>query len=306
MAKTARRVPRGGRAAVGVLSVFVGLLVAPVALAGQSVPAGAAAIQYVALGDSYASGPFIPSQVSSASGCLRSTSNYPHLVAAAFGLALTDVTCSGATTADLSGSETTSNGPVPPQLNALRPSTGLVTVTVGGDDLGFVNIVKSCLAATPWGPTPSGRTCKARYDAGGVDQLGAIIAALQPKLDATLTAIHLRSPAAQVFVVGYPDIIATNGSGCWPSLPFTRTDAPYLGNVETELNTMVASVAAANGATYVDTYTPSESDSACSARSVRWVEPIVPTAPAAPLHPDATGESGMARVVEASIAAHWT
>jgi len=266
--------------------------------------AGASGPHYVALGDSYASGPFIPSQQSSAPGCLRSANNYPHLVAAALGFSLTDVSCSGATTSDLGGSETTSDGPVPPQLDALSPATGLVTLTIGGDDLGFVSIVKNCLAATPWGPTPSGRNCKDRYDPGGDNQLASSVAAIATRLDTALGQIHTRAPGAKIFVVGYPDIVPPTGDGCWPDLPFTRTDASYLRSVEVDLNTMLTNVSSAEGAAYVDTYTPSEPFNACTSSASRWVEPIIPTAPAAPVHPDATGEAGMARIVEASISAH--
>ncbi len=194
---------------------------------------------------------------------------------------------------------------MPPQLNAVTDAARLVTLTVGGDDLGFVSIVKNCLAATPWGPTPSGRTCLSHYDAHGVDQLAGAVAALEPKIAAALQAIHARAPAARVLVVGYPDLIPPSGTGCWPALPFTRTDAPYLRGVETDLNSMLAAEAAANGATYVDTYAPSARYSACSPSSVRWVEPIVPTSPAAPLHPDAAGEAAIARIIEGVLGTHW-
>ncbi len=297
----ARRVARW-RAVAGLLAVVTvpgALLVAPAR-------AGATGLSYVALGDSYASGPFIPSQQDTTPGCLRSNENYPHVLAAALGADLTDVSCSGATTADLTGWETTSDGRVPPQLDALSKATRLVTLTIGGDDLGFVSIVKNCLAATPWGPTPSGKTCMSHYDAHGVDQLAAAVASLEPKIAATLQAIHTRAPGAQVLVVGYPDLIPPAGAGCWPNLPFTHPDASYLRGVETDLNSMLSAEAAGNGATYVDTYAASGRYSACSPSAVRWVEPIIPTAPAAPLHPDAAGEAGMARIIEGVLGSHWT
>lgn len=90
---------------------------------------------YVALGDSYTSGPDVPVQLgptttpSAPSACQRSSANYPSLVARALGLQLDDVSCGGATTDDM----TESQGPgIPPQFDALRSTTALVTVGIGG------------------------------------------------------------------------------------------------------------------------------------------------------------------------------
>src|SRR5262245_23939715 len=81
--------------------------------------ASATSGRYVALGDSAAAGPLIPLPDLSSPGCLRSTANYPKLAAHALGLPITDVTCSGAVTADMTGSQQTPLGGVPPQFDAL-------------------------------------------------------------------------------------------------------------------------------------------------------------------------------------------
>jgi hypothetical protein len=64
---------------------------------------------------------------------------------------------------------------------------------------------------------------------------------------------------------------------------------------------MLASTAAANGATFVDTYTPSIGHDACQGSSARWVEGLVPTVAAAPFHPNAAGEQGMSTAVIARL-----
>src|SRR2546427_14102 len=85
------------------------------------VSAAAAAGRYVALGDSAAAGPLIPLPDLTSPGCIRSTANYPKLTAGRLGLPITDVSCSSATTADLTGSQSTPLGTVAPQFNALGP-----------------------------------------------------------------------------------------------------------------------------------------------------------------------------------------
>jgi hypothetical protein len=116
-----------------------------------------------------------------------------------------------------------------------------------------------------------------------------------------LDGIHARSPLARVLVVGYPAILPDTGSGCWPSMPIAFTDVSYLRAREKELNAMLAGQAAAHGAGYVDTYTPSIGRDVCKSASVRWVEPIIPGNAAAPVHPNARGEAGMAAAVTARL-----
>ncbi len=293
----AGRMGRGTRRAV-----LVGVLV-PIGLGFLGVaPVDAASGGYVALGDSYTAGPLIPNQSLSPLGCLRSDHNYPHLVAAALGLALTDMSCSGATTADMTESQSTDLGTNPPQLSALSSSTSVVTLGIGGNDIGFASIIENCAALTPWGPTTVGLTCKSYYDPNGNDQLMAAINALAPKVATVLQDIHALAPSAKVFVVGYPAILPPTGNGCWPTMPLTTTDVPYLRQTELELDAMLATTAAANGATYVDTYTPSESHNACTPESTRWVEPLTPASLAAPVHPNAAGEAAMASIVEGAMA----
>src|SRR5690606_34177764 len=86
--------------------------------------------------------------------CAQSTQNYPHQVADELGLALTDVTCSGARTANLTitPQEVAVATTVPVQNASLSETTDIVSVTIGGIDLGYVNILTSCAAFTADGP----------------------------------------------------------------------------------------------------------------------------------------------------------
>jgi lysophospholipase L1-like esterase len=280
-----------------------GLAVAALlALATAVLPSAASASigRYVSLGDSYTSGPLIPDQVGSPVGCLRSDHNYPHLVAAALGASsFQDISCQGADTTDMLGSESVPLGTNPPQFSALTTGTSVVTVQISGNDIDFAGIVEKCAALSVLNPFSS--PCKNSYTSGGTDQLAAAISATAPKVAAVLQGIHKLSPNARVLLVGYPVILPASGYGCWPLVPIAYGDVPYLRGVELKLNQMLADQAAANGTTYVDTYTGSVGHDVCQPTGTKWVEGVVPTSPAAPFHPNALGEKGMARQVEAKL-----
>jgi lysophospholipase L1-like esterase len=262
--------------------------------------AEAATGTYVALGDSYTAGPLVPTQIGSPYGCLRSDKNYPHVAAPQLSVAtLRDVSCSGARTDHMTAPQNVDpDGPNPPQLNAVDSTAKVVTLGIGGNDIGFSDIVQSCVTWHPFGSP-----CKNKWAPGGVDQITARINATAPKVAAVIQGIRARAPQAKIFVVGYPAILPDSGSGCWPQMPIAWNDVSYLRAKTKELNTMLSQRAAANGARYVDVYTPSRSFSACASSSTRWVEPIVPDTWAAPVHPNARGMAGMAGVVVTAIRA---
>lgn len=269
----------------------VGMLAVAMLIALTACAGAARAANYVALGDSYAAGPLIPNQIAPL-GCLKSDHNYAHLAAPTIGLSLKDATCSGATTEDMTESQSTSLGSVPPQFDSLSAETTRVSLTIGGNDIGFTEIIENCVTLNPFS-TP----CKNKYDSGGHDQIAERIAATAPKVAAVLQGIHARSPSAKVFVVNYAAILPETGYGCWPQMPLGFGDVPYLRAKEKELNTMLATQAGANGASVVNWYNASIGHDACKGSSTRWVEPLIPTDPAAPVHPNLAGMTGAAAVL---------
>src|SRR6476469_9483708 len=149
---------------------------------------GAAAANYTALGDSYAAGPLIPNPLLPL-GCLKSSNNYAHLAAPGIGLTLRDATCSGAETEDMTNPQNVDpDGPNPPQFNSLNAETTVVSVTIGGNDIGFSEVVESCITYNPFSSP-----CKNKYASGGKDQLAERIAATAPKVAAVLQGIHSRA-----------------------------------------------------------------------------------------------------------------
>lgn len=174
-----------------------GILAAVMAFAGMEVavsaPAEAATTaQYVALGDSYASGVGSAPYDASSGSCLRSPNSYPRLWAASHpSYELKDATCSGATIADIRNN----------QLSALSASTNLITITVGGNDAQFAPVVQACL-------TESDSYCQTAtlwMSYYATHQMVTELAQLY-------TDIKARSPKALVFVFGYPRVLASTGS----------------------------------------------------------------------------------------------
>jgi lysophospholipase L1-like esterase len=269
-----------------------------------SLSASASAItpgRYVALGDSYTAGPLVgpPTAEDAPLGCIQSVNNYPHLIRPLTGLRhFTDVSCSGAVTRDMLSAQGVTPGPAKPQFDALTADTQLVTVGIGGNDAGFSSYITNCISAVPWGSP-----CRDKYIKNGVDTIALKIASIGPAIAAVVQGIKQRSPLAKVFVVGYPDILPENGKGCWPVMPATDSDVKYLRTVEKNLNAMLKSRAEANGAVYVDTYTPSIGHDVCQGPAKRWIEPLVPTLPGAPVHPNTAGEAAMAAIVWGAIRA---
>ena len=269
---------------------------------------------YVALGDSYTAGPDIPNQVGIPTGCNRSDHNYPALVAQHFGLNASqvhDVSCSGATTDNLTAPQHTSDGINPAQLTTLTTETALVTLGIGGNDIGFTSILTRCVELDAPGTlidllrhTAADQTpCRAFYTADGTDQIGQKIQSASAHLDAALARIHASAPHARVYIVGYPDLLRSGGAACARSLGITPGDVTFLNNEELQLNNMLKQQAIAAGDRYVDTYAPSIGHDACSDPATCWIEPLLPDSAAAPMHPNATGHQGMADAVEHAITA---
>jgi lysophospholipase L1-like esterase len=264
-----------------------------------AVTAASAAAQptYISLGDSYTAGPLIPVQLQPF-GCLKSSNNYPHLAAGRIGLPLRDPSCSGARTDHMTAPQGVSPGPNPPQFDALDTETQVVTVGIGGNDIGFSSIAQSCFSASPFG-----HPCRDRYVVNGQDTLQARIDATAPKVAAVLQGIRDRSPAARVYVVNYLPIFPETGLGCYPQIPVAWADVPYLRNVQRNLNAMLAEQAAAAGAGLVDAYRTGIGHDACKIPAVRWNEPLVPASAAAPLHPNLQGMIATANAVVARVRA---
>ena len=271
------------------------LLLPLAVLLAALVPATAAhAANYVALGDSYVAGPGIPVPIKPW-GCLKSDHNYAHLAAPELGLELRDPSCSGAETEDMTQTQGVSPVATPPQFGALGADTSLVSLGIGGNDIGFSSLAEDCFS-----PTNQGTPCRDQYTAGGTDEVSRRIAETGPKVAATLQGIRDRAPSARVLVVNYPAIFPHSGPGCYPQIPVTDGDAAWLRSKQVELNQMLADQAAAAGATLVDWYAASVGHDACQPPGFKWVEGPAPMTGVAPVHPNLLGMLAAADLVVAA------
>lgn len=265
------------------------------ACSSQAQPTIRADVDYVALGDSAASGPRIPEQTGTP-GCEQSDANYPHVIAAAISAkSFVDVSCGGAQSADIiSESQTTSSGQVPPQIDALSAETDLVTISIGGNDVGLVSTAAGCIAFSPRAPL-----CRDRLTAGGVDSVAESIDETADTWGDVLDAIVDRAPNADVVVVGYGTYVQPGG--CYPTQPILPDDADYIQGSIDRLDDALAAQAAAHGARFVDTREITVGHDACADPSERYFEGVIPVNPAAPFHPTAAGMNAIGRTVAESV-----
>jgi lysophospholipase L1-like esterase len=252
--------------------------------------------RYVALGDSFTAGPLIPRMHGKPFACLRSDHNYPSLLARSLRTgSFADVSCSAATINDLFRPQHVLLGDNPAQLTAVTPGTALVTVGIGGNDIGFSKTLYTCAGLSL--TAPRGAPCMKHFGA----TLTGRVADAAPKIAQVLRTVHERAPHAIVMVIGYLRILPSS-DGCWPAVPAAAGDVPYLDHVERSLNHMLAAQARLGGALYVDDYRGGTGHDMCSTTH-RWVEPILISHAAAPVHPNATGMRVVAARVIATLRA---
>ena len=194
------------------------------------VPAGAAAPSYVALGDSYSSGTGTRSYIDDGTSCLRSTKAYPSLIAAARGYALNFRACSGARIPDVSNT----------QLSALTSTTSYVSISIGGNDAGFADVLTEC-ALPGWMSNCGGKINTAQ---------SFINNTLPSQLSSLYAAIRARAPQAKVVVVGYPRVFM--GEDCNAFTWFSPTEQSRLNQTADLLNAKTAAVAASHGFSFAN------------------------------------------------------
>lgn len=241
------------------------ILTSAVALIGAGT-AHASGTAYVALGDSYSSGVGAGSYDSASGSCKRSTKAYPALWAAAHApSSFAFVACSGATTVDVINN----------QLGPLNSTTGLVSISIGGNDAGFADVMTTCVLY-------SESTCLNRV-AQAVAYADNTLPGL---LDNAYNAIRSKAPNAHVVVLGYPHIYQVPGY-CWVGLSDTSRSA--INSAADELDTVMGKGSANHGFTFADVRGTFTNHEICSSSS--WLHST--TLPAdESYHPTAAGQSG--------------
>lgn len=277
--------------------VFLRALVVGSLLMSVVVAAGAAhgsgSLRYVALGSSFAAGPGVPDLKPGVPGaCGRSTRNYPTLAAVAKGATLVDVTCGGATTANVLSKE---QAGLPPQIQAVTADADVVTVTIGGND---VNYMGSLMA---YGCQNS-KAAKGRTKACPTVDRAAMLRGLDTlheRIGAVYAEIHRRAPDALVFALIYQAVLPAEGPSC-AGLPLTDDQLAFERTVVARLEAATRRAARAHDVTVIDTTPITRDHGVCSAEP--WMEPYVPPPGRVGYHPN---EAGMAAVAELVAAYSW-
>ncbi len=244
-------------------------------------------VNYVAMGDSVAAEPDVPDPAPPP-GCQKSTNNYPSVLARRIKPAsVADVTCSGATAAEItSRAQQTSDGAEPPQIAAVRPDTTLITITIGGNDVGLASDASQCYAASIESPP-----CKAKFVTAGNDSISAAIDSNLPAWATMIDDVRAKAPGARIVLVGYPTYIRPGG--CFADQPVLPEDADYFQAKVNELDDRQKQLAAGKGVSYFDTRPLSVGHDMCAAPNQRYVEGFLTVNPAAPLHPNAMGAAAI-------------
>lgn len=241
--------------------------------AGGIHPASAASNAYVALGDSYSAGVGTRAKVDA---CYRSQLGYPVLLARAKGLALDYKACSGATTADVQNN----------QLGTLSSTTAYVTMTIGGNDVGFADVLTEC-AKPAWMSN-----CQAKIDGG----LAILRNQMPTRYDNLYGLVRSKAPNARVVVAGYPRLF--NGEDCNALTWFSPQEQTSLNAATDQLDTLLLTKAANRGFKTVDVRAAFDTHRVCD--SVEWVNglsyPIEES-----YHPNVAGNQGYAAALSPTL-----
>ncbi|MFI2781869.1 SGNH/GDSL hydrolase family protein [Streptomyces sp. ALB3] len=260
--KMSRLVAFSSSLLLGTVLALTGVGVAQAQGSAQS-----AAVDYVALGDSYSSGVGAGSYDSASGGCKRSTRAYPVLWKAANNPASFAFTaCSGARTGDVTAG----------QLGPLSSATDLVSISIGGNDAGFADVMTTCVLQ-------SEATCLNRITTARA----YVDSTLPGKLDSVYEAISARAPSAHVVVLGYPRFYKLGGN-CVAGL--SERERAAINGAADYLNTATAKRAADHGFTFGDVTPTFTGHEICSGSA--WLHSVNWLNIGESYHPTAAGQSG--------------
>lgn len=235
-------------------------------LLGLPAVASAAPAGYVALGDSYSSGLGTGSYTLDAA-CKRGTSAYPYLYS---GSATGFVACSGASVDSVRATQL-----------AATASAQLVTLTVGGNDIGFSDVVSNCTAFS------SDATCTSAVAAAT-----AKIPAMRTNLVRLLKQIRTKAPAARILLIGYPYLYSTGACGFGqPGL--TKRMALHQGAdaLDKALAAAIANTGVTGSKKFVDVRAAFTGHDICASSDKRWLNGLVLFNTDESFHPNSAGHA---------------
>ena len=262
------------------LAVAIGLLLSGCQMAGEPAnlpdatavgpsPVVTDTTTYVAMGDSYTAAPLFPlGNRKTINSCLRSSTNYPTLVARHLDVEVLDVSCSGASTTSMFSEQKFSSKSRPPQLDALTEDTDLVTLGIGANDFRyFSKMIFDCLRVAE--SEPEGSPCQDRNTTpAGRDRIEKHLGEIRHNVARVVRAIGTRAPQARILLIGYPQLLPDTGT-CRSKLPLAMGDFAYVGELNLRLARSVSQGGLRSGADFVDLVEASQGHDICSAEP--WI-----------------------------------
>jgi len=296
---------------IGALALVITWTLTTAAISAASTPGSKS---YVAMGDSFSAGtgagntplPGIgqtPEDIATYGdtffGCNRSANAYPVQLATTHGYQLTNVTCSGATIENIL---VTGQSGEPAQITALSENTNLVTLTIGGNDIGFLGIIICVL------------TSECNEYSPAIMEANAALGTIGDELTAMLTAITTVAPNADVVMGGYPRLLPAPGQpigeGCWGWLSAAEQQLIY--ELQLQLNETLRSAASSQGITFVNAMAPaspfertdalSQSLDACAVSDQRLINELRSWYYPGLFHPNALGQDAYAELFTRAVA----
>lgn len=252
--------------------VIVGVI-AVASVFAVTAPANAATVNYVSLGDSYASGVGTGSEGGS---CDQSSAAFGPLWASQHGATFTFAACSGAKTTDVVNS----------QVSSLSSSTSLVSVVAGGNDVGFVSIMESCVLG-------SDSTCQSAVAAAESYSKNT----LPGQLKTMYSAIRSHAPNAKIVALDYPVFYDLNVSVC---VGLSKAKHQYLDEGINVLDDSIKSTAASAGVTFADVRGQFSGHELCDGSA--WLHSVDLSDIGESYHPTSSGQSSGYLPVFASAA----
>jgi lysophospholipase L1-like esterase len=234
------------------------------AIAGTATPAKAASsVRYVSLGDSYASGVGAGNESGS---CDQSPNAYgPLWTSANSPASFTFSACSAATTSSVISS----------QLSSLRTSTTLVSIIIGGNDVGFSSVMETCVLEST--SACESAVSKAEQYANNT---------LPGNLRTLFADIKADAPNAQVVVLDYPDFYDLSVPIC---AGLSSADHQALDNGINDLDGVIQTAAGNAGFRFADVRSQFSGHELCD--NAGWLNSINIFDIHTSYHPTATGQA---------------
>ena len=247
--------------------------------------------EYVALGDSYSAMGSRAAETTGPTECFRSADNYPSLVAQHESIEnFVDATCASAVTVDIITTRAGEEGPISAQLESLTEDTDLVTISIGGNDIGFPAIA-GCFQEAMAAGTES--DCASQFNR---DEMTSSV---NEMLFSVYSTVQREAPEAQVVVTGYMPLITDEGQ-CEDAAFISDNDRGWAVGLTNEINGRIEGISSEMQIPFILPDNAYE-HTVCAAPEDRWTDLTGAETGGYPMHPTALGQEVMADAIKDAI-----